>query len=151
MPRPKSFWKKNSMADTPELILSDFISIKGIKGDVARLYSRFHSTEVFSILQKKDIDYFHLISLPSLTLNTQTNDDHCKLRRTIRVKASRTIVVFMFFVCLFVFFFLITFLGILSSLEIRVFHKAGSEIQAILNLNILKIHVQICFASKFGC
>ena len=42
----QTFSQKNSMADTPKLILSDFISIKVLKRDVAR----FHSTEVFSIL-----------------------------------------------------------------------------------------------------
>ena len=46
----QTFSQKNSMADTPKLILSDFISIKVLKRDVTRLYSRFHSTEVFSIL-----------------------------------------------------------------------------------------------------
>ena len=42
----QTFSQKNSMADTPKPILSDFVSIKVLERDVAR----FHSTEVFSIL-----------------------------------------------------------------------------------------------------
>ena len=51
-----------------------------------------HNNKDFSFLLKNNIHHFDLISLPGLTLPTETNDIPENLKKIIRVKASRPLV-----------------------------------------------------------